>query len=159
MHTTQEGPQRPHSASLADQLIDASGAGAADRITIAGGRHLDLLLSLFSRGFTHAACQAVNQDVPHDGEPAPDVLLIPSIASEEELLAVLARLGRQLRPGGALVLRAAGGGNCGQKATRLRRLLAERGFDPASWTIALDVADELILCAHKRRPVAHAQAA
>lgn len=156
MSTSQEGPQCRHCPVLADQLIDASGAHATDRITIAGSRHLDLLLALLGRGFTHAACQAVNQECPHDAASAADILLIPDLADEADLTAVLARLGPVLRSGGTLVLHFDGTQNA---VTRLRRLLVERGYLPASWMGASTQADDWILCARKRPATLHAQAA
>src|SRR5581483_3979076 len=129
-------------AELASKLIEASGARAADHITIAGTRHLDLLLALYGRGFCHVACQATNQECPHDAQSAADILLVPHLEDERELSAVLARLAPVLRKGGKLVVGAVGKQ---EVATRLRRLLAERGFAAMSWSLNGEPED-LMLC-------------
>jgi hypothetical protein len=153
MSTTQEASQFRHGTDLADQLVQASGAHAADRIAIAGGRHIELLLQLFSRGFTHVACHSANQECPHDADSVADILLIPDCADEAELRAVLARLGPVLRAGGTIVLH---GGGDRRATTRLRALLADNDYLPVSWTAQ---PDDLLLCARKRSPVPHARAA
>ena len=137
------------------KLIEAAGAHAADRITIAGTRNLDLLLALYEHGFAHVACQAVTQGCPHDAQSAADILLIPHLAEESELDAVLRGLGPVLRAGGTLVLGCAGGQPA---ATRLRRKLAARGYVPESW-MGGGEPDDLVLCARKGSATQHARAA
>ena len=118
-------PCRP-APDILEEMIHASGAKSADRLTIAGGRYLDLLIGLCRRGFVCVSCHAADRGPPA-GEAASDVLWIPEVESEAQLLVVVARLGRNLRPEGILLIRQ-------QRqfpAERLRRLpslLAERGF-------------------------------
>jgi hypothetical protein len=75
------------------EMIHASGAKSADRLTIAGGGYLDLLIGLCRRGFVCVSCHAANRGPPA-GEAASDVLRIPEVKSEAQLLTVIAGLGR-----------------------------------------------------------------
>jgi hypothetical protein len=141
---------------LADQLVQASGAKTADRITIAGSRHIDLLLALFDRGFGHVACQTVDQTCPHDADSAADILLIPDIADADELDAVLARLGPVLRAGGTIALHA---GIDRRETAALRARLVGYDYMPVDWTNGVGPANDVILCARKRHPMPQARAA
>jgi len=138
---------------LADALIDAAGARQTDRVVIAGRGNLDLLVALCRGSYSQAACQAVHRGPRLVGSPA-DVLLVPDIASEGELTAVLARLGRDLRDGGMLVVRGAhrllGG--------RLRRLIDASGFTLTRRDARADDGS-ILLCARKRAIAARACAA
>jgi len=127
-------------------MIRASGAKSADRVTILGHEHFDLLVGLCRRGYVDVSCQAAGQG-PHCAERAADIMWIPSVPSDACLRQTLQRLGRDLRPGGMLVLR-------DQRKVvdvfRLRKLLAKSGFEPDRQTVGAS-ADGLLLCARKRQ--------
>jgi hypothetical protein len=93
---------------------------------ISGYQHLDLLVALCRRGFTRAMCQAENQGPNASGALA-DMLLVPGVRSDAELVNVIARLGRSVRAGGKLVLRDARG-LLTNRTPYVRRLLANNGF-------------------------------
>lgn len=111
----------------AAELIAACGAKPTDHVTIAGCENLDLLIEFLRHGFTEAGCQADRG--PHDGIRPSDVLVVPKISSDLELLRIVARLGCDLRPGGMLIMRddrkLAGG-----QRRQLLRSLTQRGFTP-----------------------------
>jgi hypothetical protein len=96
-------PCRP-APDILEEMIHASGAKSADRLTIAGGGYLDLLIGLCRRGFACVSCHAADRGPPA-GEAASDVLWIPEVKSEAQLLTVVAGLGRNLRPDGILLIR------------------------------------------------------
>ena len=83
-------PCRP-APDILGEMIHASGAKSADRLTLAGGGYLDLLIGLCRRGFACVSCHAADRGPPA-GEAASDVLWIPK--SEAQLLTVIAGLGR-----------------------------------------------------------------
>jgi len=83
-------PCRP-APDILGEMIHASGAKSADRLTLAGGGYLDLLIGLRRRGFACVSCHAADRGPPA-GEAASDVLWIPK--SEAQLLTVIAGLGR-----------------------------------------------------------------
>jgi mono/diheme cytochrome c family protein len=85
-------PCRP-APNILEEMIHASGAKSADRLTIAGGGYLDLLIGLYRRGFACVSCHAADRGPPA-GEAASDVLWIPEVKSEAQLLTVIAGLGR-----------------------------------------------------------------
>jgi hypothetical protein len=114
-------------ADRAAPLIVACAAKPRDHVTIAGCRHLDLLIDFLRHGFAEAGCQADRG--PHDGHRPSDVLIVPSVASDLELLHVVARLGCDLRSGGVLVVRDDRPRSDGERR-QLLRILAERGFAP-----------------------------
>ena len=146
-----EGDQRCRSnVSLIDNLIQASSAEHSDRIMIAGANRIDLLMDLLHLGFTCASCRAA--DGPHVGEPASDVLWIPSIAGEDQLQFTLKKLGRELRPEGVLAVRVQSE-IVASRALQISALLAAHGFTVESRDVASN--GDLFLCAHKRM-AAHA---
>jgi hypothetical protein len=114
------------SGEFAERLIDASGATPADCVMIAGYQHLDLLIALCRRGFARAMCQAEDQG-PNGAGPVADVLLVPGVRNDAELVTVITRLGRNVRAGGKLVLRDARG-ILTNRTPYMRRLLADHGF-------------------------------
>lgn len=111
----------------AAELVIASAAKPTDLVTIAGCRHLDLLIEFFRRGFTDVTCQADRG--PHDGHRPSDVLVVPTISSDLALLHLLARFGGELRPGGMLVVRD-DRPLSDRRRQQLLRLLGQRGFAP-----------------------------
>jgi hypothetical protein len=111
---------------IVEEMIHASDAKSADRLTIAGRGSLDLLIGLCRRGFGQVSCRAADQG-PHAGEPPADVLWIPEVESEAHLLTVMARLGRALRSDGVLLIRQRRRLSK-DRSRRLGSLLAECGF-------------------------------
>ncbi len=130
-----------------EALIGASGARLCDQISIAGRGRLDLLVNLCRRGFAHADCRAQCRG-PKTGEPT-DVLLVPGIANDDELVSILTQTARDLRAGGVLAVRDA---RRGRRADSLRQLLTAHGF-------ALSKAAAGIFCARKVDAMALATAA
>ena len=61
-----------------------------------------MLIGLCRRGFACVSCHAADRGPPA-GEAASDVLWIPEVKSEAQLLTVVAGLGRDLRPDGILL--------------------------------------------------------
>ena len=146
-----EGDQRCRSnVGLIENLIRASSAEHSDRIMIAGANRIDLLMDLLHLGFTRASCRAA--DGPHVGEPASDVLWIPSIAGEDQLRFTLKKLGRELRPEGTLTVRVQSELAAG-RSLQVSALLTAHGFTVERRDMAPN--GDLFLCAHKRT-AAHA---
>jgi hypothetical protein len=115
---------------------------------------VDLLVGLWRRGFAHATCRAADRG-PFAGEPPADLLVVPGFRNEAGLLAVLARLGREVRPGGTLVLQ----GACpAVQARRVRRLLWDYGFDTIEQRRDSE-GDGFVLAARKRVAALQARAA
>ncbi len=128
-----------------DELIAASHANATDRVMIAGAEQLALLTTLIRRGYLNVACQSAERG-PHAPMPETDVLLVPRVRCESELLSILHHLGRALRPRGTLVLQVAEPLRADEK--RLRRLVMEAGFT-ALERIPGDMGSEPLWCARK----------
>ena len=124
MNTSNEPPNRRQ--AFAREIILASGARPADRVTIAGTDDLELLVEFIRRGFTHVLCRAADRG-PHLAEASADILIAPGIRSEADLRSVMTRLGRDLRPNGTLVVSFARRGSSFDER-RLRRCLMEGGF-------------------------------
>lgn len=138
-------PDQP-APELLEQMICASRAQCADRLTIAGRGYIDLLIGLCHRGFACVSCQAPDQG-PSAGEPEADVLWIPSAGNEAELTDTLVRLGRRLRPDGIVLVRDRRR-NSRHRLRRLCGVLAESGFAFDRREAVTD--GSVILCAHKR---------
>jgi len=138
-------PCRP-APDILEEMIHASGAKSADQLTIAGGGYLDLLIGLCRRGFACVSCHAADRGPPA-GEAASDVLWIPEVKSEAQLLTVIAGLGRNLRPDGILLIRQQRQFPAG-RLRRLASLLAERGFVLEKQTAT--ASGGTIFCARKR---------
>jgi hypothetical protein len=144
-----EGDQRCRSnLSLIDRLIRASSAEHSDRIMIAGANRIDLLMDLLHLGFTRASCRAA--DGPHVGEPASDVLWIPSLDGEDKLQFTLKKLGRELRPEGILAIRVQSE-IAASRAPQVSALLAAQGFTVESREVAAN--GDLFLRAYKRTAI------
>ena len=146
---------KPDAASdLIGQLIDASDAKWSDHVAVAGLKSLDVCLGLYRRGYDHAICRSVTP-APHTPEQSADVLWVLGDLSEQDHVEALSVLGRDLRPGGRLVV----GLPQGVPQARIRRLLrmlVDRGFLPI--TAAEDSSlGNLLVCARKAaRPRARA---
>lgn len=113
------------SSDLLDAVIRVAGISHEDRIMIAGSNQLDLLIGLCERGFDNVGCRAA-QCGPHlAGEPA-DLLLLPGVTSEAQLLAVLKWLGPELSPDGVILV--CGCMLSGPKQRDLRRVLAAQSY-------------------------------
>jgi hypothetical protein len=108
-------------------LIAAVAARSSDHITIAGCRHLDLMMEFLRQGFREVGCQP--DSGPHKGRRPSDVLVVPEVANDLTLLHVVAWLGCDLRPGGTLVIRDARRLPPRQRP-QLLSMLVERGFLP-----------------------------
>jgi len=108
-----------------DEMLRMAGARKTDRIMIAGRDHFDWMIGLCGRGFTDVGCRDAQRG-PHISGFVADLLVIPDIAGDVELAAALRWLGRELRPGGVLVLRHRMATAEGR--ARLRRLLMEQGY-------------------------------
>jgi hypothetical protein len=128
MGTTNDG-SRSIDRTLALEIIAASRARPADYVTIAGTAHLDILIELIRRGFSRVLCRSAEFG-PHLATPPADILIAPDVQTESDLRSVVARLGRDLRPRGVLVMSYAQ--SCSSfDERRLRRLLIDGGFTAA----------------------------
>jgi hypothetical protein len=154
MSTDQNAASCRTAADLLGQLIDLSGANGAENVVVSGQGQVELLVGLWRRGFARATCRAADRG-PFAGEPPADLLFVPGFRSEAGLIAVLARLGREVRPGGTLVLQ----GECPTvRARRVRRLLGEHGFDTIEQRRDPE-GDSFVLAARKRAAALQARAA
>ena len=133
--------------ALAHEIISASGAQSADNVTIAGIEHLEVMIELIRRGFSHVLCRSADRG-PHMGVPPTDILIAPNVKSEAVLRDVVTRLGYDLRPRGILLISCAYA--CSSlNEQRVRRLLMECGFTAVE---RITVRDDVgtIWCAHKK---------
>ena len=105
-----------------------------------------MLIGLCRRGFACVSCHAADRGPPA-GEAASDVLWIPEVKSEAQLLTVIAGLGRNLRPDGILLIRQQRQFPAG-RLRRLASLLAERGFVLEKQTAT--ASGGILFCARKR---------
>jgi hypothetical protein len=124
--STSQAHRRETASHLTEQLIKLAGAKPADRVTIVGRGQIELLIAFAGRGFVEVTCCAA-MGGPNAEEASADLAVALAVHSEAELLAILSRLRRSLRPGGALLLGTADP----RLATWKRRrpeLLARYGF-------------------------------
>ena len=135
MITTQNIDRPP---DLLDRMIGAAGARPSDQVTIAGG-DIEWLLGLARRGYVHAECAVAR------GGGATDVLLIPAVATPQELATIMARLGRCLHHGGMAVIYLA------RVATRRRMAPLRRVLDAGGLALQMcsPCRDGTILAARK----------
>jgi hypothetical protein len=111
--------------ALVGKFIEASGARLSDQIVIAGAAYLEPLIALTRRGFSRAICQSPDRS-PHVPNSTADAILAPAVASDAQLLSILAGLSSNLRPGGTLIVEAAPTANFAGDA--LRQALPAKGF-------------------------------
>ncbi|HXQ50404.1 MAG TPA: hypothetical protein VN802_04860 [Stellaceae bacterium] len=145
MNTANTEP-RSLERALAQEVVTASGARPADHVTIAGTDHVEVLVEFIRRGFSNVLCRSAEHG-PHIPAPPADVLVAPDVKSEAGLSCVLARLGRDLRPRGILVM------TCARTCSpfderRLRRVLMDGGFTAVE-RIAGRGDVGTVWCAHK----------
>jgi hypothetical protein len=133
-----ERPERPTSSEMSEQeppgtaaesgLVERAarlcGAQPNDSLLIAGRGSFDVFLAFCRHGYSHA-CYATRRG-PRDGDDA-DLLYLTSAEQDGGLDAALAKFGRSLRPGGAVLARLAAAPQ-GESMERLRRSLAGAGF-------------------------------
>ena len=145
-HTTDD--PRSLERDLAREAVTVSGARPTDNVTIAGTAHIEIVIELVRRGFSHVVCQsAING--PHMAAPPADLLIAPNVKSETELRSVLKRLAHDLRPRGVLVISCAAIGSSLSERC-LRRLLMEEGFSAVERSASRGDVGTL-WCAHKAR--------
>jgi hypothetical protein len=117
---------RETASHLTEQLIKLAGAKPTDRVTIVGPEQIEMLIELAGRGFVEVTCCAAKGG-PNAGEGPVDLVVAPAVHSEAELLAILARLSRSLRPGEELLFGTADPRPATWKR-RLPQLLTQYGF-------------------------------
>ena len=83
MNTANAEP-RSLEQDLAHEVVAASGARPTDNVTIAGTEHIEILIELIRRGFSHVLCRSAEHG-PHMAAPPADILIAPNIKSETEL--------------------------------------------------------------------------
>jgi hypothetical protein len=152
--STRQACSREIASLLAQDIIKVVGGKRTDRVIVVGCEHIELLIQLAQHGFADVTCLAVMAG-PNAGEMSADIIIAPAVDREPELAAVLSRLGRGLRPDGALFLGTAGS----LIMTRMRQiqeLLRRQGF--ALVRLHPQPADLQILCCRKL-PALQAQAA
>jgi hypothetical protein len=125
MSTRQVG-SRATASHLTEQLIKLAGAKLTDRVTVVGCERIEVLIELLGRGFVEVTCRSA-MGGPNAGEAPADLIVAPAVHSEPELLAILWRLGRSLRPGGALLFGTADPRPAIWKR-RLPQLMTQYGF-------------------------------
>jgi hypothetical protein len=136
---------RETASQLTEQLIKLAGAKPADRVIVVGCEQIEMLVELVGRGFVAVTCRSA-MGGPNAEVASADLVVAPCVHSEPELLAIVSRLSRGLRPGGALLfgtadLRPATWKRC------LPRLLTRHGFVLVRKHI--ESADVHILCCPK----------
>jgi hypothetical protein len=124
--STSQVHSRETASHLTEQLIKLAGAKPTDRVTIVGCEQIEMLIGLAERGFVEVTCCAA-MGGPNAGEAPVDLVAAPAVHSEAELLAILSRLSRGLRPGGALLFGTANPRPATWKR-RLPQLLTRYGF-------------------------------
>jgi hypothetical protein len=144
MSTRQVG-SRATASHLTEQLIKLAGAKPTDRVTIVGCEQIDILIEFAGRGFVEVTCRAA-MGGPNAEEASADLVVAPAVHSQAELLAILSRLSRCLRPGGALLFGTADPRPATWKR-RLPGLLTQYGFVLVRKHI--ESADVHILCCRK----------
>jgi hypothetical protein len=144
MSTTYAG-QRRSERTFIQEAVAVSGARPTDNVTIAGKRNVDVVIDLMRRGFSNVLCQSA-ENGPHVSPPA-DLLIAPDLKSEADLINVLTRLGRDLRPRGVVVTTCAWAFTAVDER-RLRRLFMAHGF-VAVERIAGRGDAQTVWCAHK----------
>jgi hypothetical protein len=137
------------------QIIGMCHAKQTDHITVAGRRAIQTVTDLCRRGYCHVMCctAAIGPDVD---ENSADSLWILNVPSETELLALVTKLGRDLRARGTLVV-GFEVSISSDHASRLRQMLRDNGFVPVRQQT--DAARRTLLVCSRREPYAHAQAA
>ena len=125
MDTSQTNGHDPASRFV-EELITLAGAKPTDRIIVAGCEHIEVLIALARCGFVEATCRTAVSG-PSAGEASADLIIAPTVHSEAELLAILSRLSRGSRAGGALLFGTAGSPSAAWQKRR-PKLLARHGF-------------------------------
>jgi hypothetical protein len=136
-------------------VIGLCHAKQTDHITVAGRRGIQTVIDLCRRGYLHVMCRTA-APAPHVEENSADSLWVLNVPSETELLALVAKLGRDLRAGGTLVV----GFEVpisSDHASRLRRVLLDKGFVPVRQQT--DAAGRMLLICGRQESCAHGQAA
>jgi hypothetical protein len=116
-------------ARQVERLIQVTGVGPVDRITVAGHKTLSVFVGLCERNFLHVCCRA-SAAGPHVEENDADSLWIVDVSTEPELISIVRPLCRDVRPGGTVVI----GLSALTAKTfpfRLRHLLIQSGFSGA----------------------------
>jgi hypothetical protein len=131
---------------LVERLIDVTGVGLADQITVAGRKTLSVFAGLCERHFLHASCRP-SVAGPHVPENDTDSLWIFNIPTESQLLVLVETLCRDVRPGGTVAIDL---GSLSPKTYpfRLRHALAQSGSTPRQQR-AVMIGQDLFLVAHK----------
>lgn len=100
-----------------------TGVKPTDRVIIAGQENFDLMLGLCRKGFRTVSCRTAHGG-PFDGVTPADILWIPGAATDDQVATAVARLSRDLRPDGLVVI----DDQTPERARRLVGLLVARGF-------------------------------
>ena len=136
-------------------IIGMCHAKETDHITVAGRRAIQTVTDLCRRGYWHVMCRtgATGPDVE---ENSADSLWVLNVPSETELLGLVAKLGRDLRAGGTLVV-GFEAPISSDHASRLRQVLVDKGFVPVCQQ--RDAAGRTLLVCGRQEPYAYARAA
>ena len=137
-------------ARLVERLIQVTGVGLADRITVAGRKTLSVFVGLCERNFLHASCRT-SAAGPHVADNDTDSLWVVNVPTELQLLVLIESLCRDVRPGGTIVI------DLSSLAAaafpfRLRHQLLELGFAAAHQRAVL-IGNDLYLVARKGIPL------
>ncbi len=151
--STHQSCNRRTAARFARQMIELAGARPAHSVTVMGCEQIELLLELAARGFLEVTCR--RPEGGPAGEKPADIVAAPAIGSEKELIVFLPRLGRALRPDGALLIGTANRSSLPFNQ-RTYSLLAQHGFAVAR--VAQPDGAAVVLCC-RRYPARQAQAA
>jgi hypothetical protein len=132
-------------AKLVDRLITLTESKPKDHVMVAGRHLLPVFLELCARQYLHACCRAGS--APRIADELADTLWILNAKSEDELVAFVANLGRDLRASGTVVI-AIGSRNSKGFPFRLRHLLLDSGFGAAHQR-AVAIGGDVYLIARK----------
>jgi hypothetical protein len=131
---------------LVHEFIAASGAKPTDNVTITGKENLEILIQFIRCGFSHVLCRS--DHCPHITAPPADILIAPAVQGESDLIDILTRLARDLRPQGVLVTSYSGTDPVFTELA-LRRILRQCAF-AAIKQVAGPKGVGTILCCHKQ---------
>ena len=134
---------------IVNGLIKASGVRPTDHVTVAGHKTLEVVLSLFRRGYLHATCRSAAEG-PHVAENFADSIWILNTENAAELRTLIAMLSLDLLPSGTLVFNLAPQTPT-ERTERLGEVLTKCGFASVQSTRSSD--GTLLLTARRRPPL------
>jgi len=84
---------RRFASGIVEQLVRSGLATPTSRVLVIGCEHIELVIALAHRGFTEVTCQATACG-PSTGEPPADLVIIPKVRSNSDVITVLSQAKR-----------------------------------------------------------------